>query len=148
MTSATVDHLARAVDAWAAVGLSAFTFWLVSLHGLDAEENAGQVPTMTELLPGLVGALERAAALGLEAATLHTPPCVLPPEHRGSYRHAGEWNLLVVTPGSEGFRAEDSPMEGGEYLEGCAGCSWRKRCIGLRRDYLDLHGGEEFRPIG
>jgi len=147
VANATVEHLAEALESWAAVGLSAFTFWLVSTHGLDAAAQGGQVPSMAALVPELERALDRAATLGLEASTFHTPPCVLSTERRSAYRHAGEWNLLVVTPGGDGFRAEESPMEGGEFLPGCGRCSWRERCIGLRRDYLELHGGEEFVPI-
>ena len=38
-------------------------------------------------------------------------------------------------------------MEGGRYLPGCDGCAYRPRCGGLRADYLDRFGGEEFRPV-
>lgn len=143
----TAPHLDEALARAAGLGLSAFTFWLVSLHGLDPAEDAPLVPTMTRLVPGLARALDRAETLGVAATTLHTPPCVLPPEYRERYVHAGAWNLLVVTPGQEPFRAEVSPMEGGVYLEGCAGCGWRARCLGLRADYLAVHGGAEFEPI-
>lgn len=144
--SGVEDHLERTLSAAADQGLGAFTFWLVSLHGLDPARDAGLVPTMTSLVPGLVRAMDRAQELHLDATTLHTPPCVLPPQYRDRYRHAGAWDLLVITPGSEPFRAEASPMEGGVYLDGCGSCTWRDRCLGLRQDYLDLHGGGEFEP--
>ena len=147
MTAQSAGRLAAAVERFAGLGLARFYFWLVSLHGLDAQQQAHRLPTMTALVPQLQRALERAEALDLDATTLHTPPCVLPPRHRRRYVHAGSWRLLVVTPGSEPFRAEESPMEGGVYLPSCAACAWRQRCLGLRADYLKVHGGDEFSPL-
>jgi hypothetical protein len=47
----------------------------------------------------------------------------------------------------EPFAAEESPIEGGGYLESCAGCAMRQDCLGLRQDYLDLFGPGEFNPV-
>ena len=147
MTAQSASHLAEMTERFAALGVSRFNFWLMSLHGLDAHQHAHRLPQIPALVPHLQRALERAEALGAGAATLHTPPCVLSPAHRRSYVHAGTWRLLVVTPGNEPFLAEESPMEGGVYLPGCAACSWRQRCLGLRADYLAVHPPDAFMPL-
>ena len=147
ITAQSAGQLAEAVERFAELGLAHFYFWLVSLHGLDEGQHSHRLPTMTALVPQLQRALERAEAQKIDATTLHTPPCVLAPKYRRRYVHAGTWRLLVVTPGNEPFRAEESPMEGGVFLTGCAACAWRQRCLGLRADYLKVHGGDPFAPL-
>lgn len=147
ITAQNMAGLADSVQSLSAAGVVGFNFWLVSMHGIDAAEHQHRVPAMAELTPHLSRALAAADELGLDAATLHTPPCVLPEQHRAAYIHAGAWRLLVVTPGNDSFMAEESPMEGGVYVDACAGCSWRERCLGLRADYLQLHGPAGFEPI-
>lgn len=147
ITATSAGRLTEAVERFAALGVARFNFWLVSLHGLDAGQHAHHLPTMQQLAPHLQRAMARAEELGAPAVTLHTPPCVLDAAHRSRYVHAGAWRLLVVTPGGEPFRAEDSPMEGGAYLPTCEACAWRRRCLGMRDDYLQVHGGEGFEPL-
>jgi MoaA/NifB/PqqE/SkfB family radical SAM enzyme len=144
VTTRSLPELADVVTRFAPLGVTAFRFWHVSLHGLDATRFREWVPRMTEVTVELERAFDAADATGVEATTYHTPPCVLPARHRGRYQHAGHWRLLVVVPGSEPFMAEQSPMEGGTYLETCGHCSARSGCLGLRADYLAVHGGEEF----
>ena len=105
------------------------------------------MPKMEMAVHHLQDAFDKADQLGVTATSWHTPPCVLPARFRMRYVHSGTLDLMVVTPGSEPFWAQDSPMEGGAYLEGCAACSARPDCLGPRRDYLDLFGPEEFSPI-
>lgn len=147
ISAQSTDRLAETVQRFAAPGLRRFTFWLVSLHGLDRRRHGHFVPPMARLVPRLQRALDSAEALGVPASTLHTPPCVLTRPYRRWYQHSGSWNLLVVTPDGRSFRAELSPMEGGVYLPGCPRCSWRSRCLGLRDDYLELFGPEGFEPL-
>lgn len=147
MTAQSAGGLDRAVERFAGLGVCSFCFWLVSLHGLDAARHAHRVPPMAALVPHLQQALKRGSELGVDCATLHTPPCVLPEAHQDKYRHAGTWRLLVITPGAEPFMAEESPIEGGVYLASCEACSWRRRCLGLRQDYLNLHGPGAFAPL-
>jgi MoaA/NifB/PqqE/SkfB family radical SAM enzyme len=147
ITTFSLPGLADAIERFAALGLSRFTFWLASRFGMESEGIEDLLPRMTDLMPHLESAFAAAERAGVEATTLHTPPCVLKPEHRKRYVHAGTWKLSVITPGSQPFAAEESPIEGGVYLEGCAGCSLRSGCLGLRRDYLDLFGPDEFFPV-
>jgi hypothetical protein len=142
-----VNQLAEIVSHFADLGIRGFTFWVVSLHGLDQDRMRKWLPTLSTVGERLESAFDRARAAQVEATSLHTPPCVLAPGYREHYRHAGRWRLLVVVPGGEPFRAEESPMEGGEYLPSCDRCSAHSSCLGLRADYLAVYGGDEFEPI-
>jgi len=147
ITTLSLPGLADAVERFAALGVNRFTFWLASRFGMEGQGIDDLLPRMTDLLPSLESAFQAADRAGVAATTLHTPPCVLKPQYRRRYVHSGTWRLSVVTPGSEPFAAEESPIEGGVYLEGCAGCAMRPDCLGLRRDYLDLFGPDEFSPV-
>ena len=148
VTARNLDQLEAIVDRCADAEIGVITFWLVSLHGLDAGKLAAWMPTMTALVGPLSAAFARASARAVVATTLHVPPCMLPPDQRGRYRHAGHWNLLVVGPGGHSFRAEESPIEGGVYVDECGRCRSRGDCLGLRADYLARYGADEFKAIG
>ena len=77
------------------------------------------------------------------------PYCILP-AWASRIHHGGQ---ETVTKSSDSDGLEDS-MNKYEwqtslrtYLPGCAECVFRSRCTGIFRGYLDLHGGEEFRPV-
>jgi len=147
VTAHNVDSLPEIAERFAELGVSAFNFWLVSLHGLDQQRLAAWVPTLSTAAVALQSAFARADALGVDASTLHVPPCLLAPRYRSRYRHAGRWKLLVVVPGGEPFMAEASPMEGGIYVDACGDCAYRPRCLGLRADYLAVHGDGDIAPV-
>jgi molybdenum cofactor biosynthesis enzyme MoaA len=147
ITTPSMPRLADAVERFAGLGLGRFTFWLASLSGMQGRDLEPLVPRMIDLIPHLESAFETADRAGVATTTLHTPPCVLKPEYRGRYVHAGTWKLSVITPGSQPFAAEESPIEGGAYLKSCERCSLRTGCLGPRKDYLDLYGPGEFEPI-
>ncbi|MDI7269113.1 MAG: hypothetical protein QME96_14080, partial [Myxococcota bacterium] len=93
-------------------------------------------------------AFAAAQAGGLDATSLHTPPCALAPEDRERYLHAGHYRLLVVVPGSPPFLAEESPMECGEHPPAlCRACAARKDCLGVRAEQLRLHGTGNLVPV-
>lgn len=149
LTAPLLPRLAGLMDELAERGFAGLTFWLVSLHGLPPEAALPRlVPPLAGLRAPLHKAFARAAARGLDATTLHTPPCALEPEDRHRYVHSGTYRLLVVVPGNPPFLAEESPMEGGEYPPGlCPDCAARKDCLGLRADQLRLHGTARLRPL-
>ena len=77
------------------------------------------------------------------------PYCILP-EWASRIHHGGQ---ETVTKSSDAVGLEDD-MNKYEwqkslrtYLPTCAECVFRTRCTGIFRVYLELHGGEEFRPI-
>lgn len=142
-----VHELPDVVRGFHARGLSRFRIWLLS--AVDrASEVVDEVPAIREVVP----ALREAIALGLSdepdfIVSLHTPPCTLPRELWGARFFAPELDLVVENPGNHSFRLEESPIEGGHYLDRCGGCAERLRCSGLREDYLAVHGDEEFQPL-
>lgn len=147
ITETNRTELAAIVERFAKAGLSEFRFWLVSMHGLPQEECADLLPRLGDLKGNLQEAFDRASRLGVEASTLHVPPCALDAPYRSRYRHAGLLDLVVVTPGARPFRCEESPIEGGTYLEACQSCSARPGCLGLRADYLAVIPGASVHPV-
>jgi MoaA/NifB/PqqE/SkfB family radical SAM enzyme len=141
-------ELPEIVQSYHARGVERFRVWLLSaLDSSDAELRA-EVPKMSDVIPHLRAAL----ALRLSEAhdfivSLHTPPCTLAPDLSRCRFFAAELGLVVANPGGHRFRLEQSPIEGGHYLERCATCRERARCNGLRRDYLALHGDSEIQPL-
>jgi MoaA/NifB/PqqE/SkfB family radical SAM enzyme len=77
------------------------------------------------------------------------PYCILP-EWASRIHHGGQ---ETVTKSSDATGLEDE-MNKYEWqaslrthLPGCADCVFRPRCTGIFRVYLELHGGDEFRPV-
>jgi MoaA/NifB/PqqE/SkfB family radical SAM enzyme len=147
ISTESATGLGKMVRSFSSLGIDRFTFWLTSAHGTNDPQATGLVPRMRDLTPHLQAAFEAADEVGATATSWHTPPCVLAEEYRDRYVPARTLDLIVAGPGMTPFMAEDSPMEGGVYLQGCARCRLRPGCLGLRKDYLDLHGDAEFAPI-
>jgi len=147
VTTDSMQHLPEMLRTFASRGIRRYWFWLMSVHGLTTAKLDHLVPKLGEAGRHIAIACDAADALGVEAWSLHTPPCVLPIPHRDRYRHSGHLRLLVATPGGQRFMSEESPMEGGVFLAGCGGCQARCQCLGLRRDYLDVHGAAGITPI-
>jgi hypothetical protein len=148
ITSASLPRLARIVETFSDLGVRAFLFWLFSRDGFAGDELRELLPDLREVAPHLEAAFDAARARRVAAYSLHTPPCVLGARYRKFYRHSGTLRVLVVPPGGPPFMAEESPMEGGAYVPGCARCVERKRCLGPRADYLAVHGAAAFVPLG
>jgi hypothetical protein len=106
-------------------------------------------PRITDVTPHLAAALARLPPDAPPDAltSLHTPPCTLPAGCERARFYAPDLALRVVNPDGRAFLLEDSPMEGGAFLPGCAGCALRPRCNGLRQDYLDRFGSGDFVPL-
>ena len=142
-------ELCDVVRGYHGLGLSRFRLWLLSVaaSGAEPRELAGEVPRISELVKEIV----RARALGLSErrdflTSLHTPPCTVPASHRACLFHAASFDLVVSNQGGDEFRLEQSPIEGGSYLERCQSCRLRAHCGGPRADYVALHGDAEFVP--
>lgn len=77
------------------------------------------------------------------------PYCILP-EWASRIHHGGQ---ETITKSSDGDGLEDEMNKYAwqaslrTYLPGCSDCVFRSRCTGIFRVYLELHGGDEFRPI-
>jgi MoaA/NifB/PqqE/SkfB family radical SAM enzyme len=77
------------------------------------------------------------------------PYCILP-EWASRIHHGGQETITKSSDG-EGLEDEMNKYEWQAslrtYLPGCADCVFRARCTGIFRVYLELHGGDEFRPV-
>lgn len=130
-------------------GVGRFQLWLFSTAASGgAPDLAARMPRIADVMPHLMAAVR----LGLSdrpdfITSLHTPPCTVPPALHGVLFDPAALGLLVANPGGHRFRLEESPIEGGQYLAGCARCQHRPVCGGLRADYLARHGADEFRPV-
>ena len=143
-----VDELPAIVRRFFALGVEKFWVWTLSASDSALPEVAAEVPRLADVVRNVQAAMDLALSPRADFITsLHTPPCTVPASHRGCLFFAADLGLLVANPGGHRFLLETSPMEGGLYLEGCATCSMRARCGGLRADYVALHGDAEFRPV-
>jgi MoaA/NifB/PqqE/SkfB family radical SAM enzyme len=148
LTRSTLASLPATVAWYASRGVRAFSLWLLSAADNPDPAVRAEVPRIGELVPLLAEAAAQARVAGAVLETLHTPPCSLPEALRPLWKPAASWGLVVVDPSGSPFALERSPFEGGEYLPGCAACSARASCPGLRADYLAIHGDDGFVPLG
>jgi MoaA/NifB/PqqE/SkfB family radical SAM enzyme len=149
ITASNASELPAMVALGLSWGARSFRVWLLSAVDQARDDLAvrAEVPRMSDVVPALVAAVEANADARFELVSLHTPACVLPEALHGALFDAAGFGMRVVNPGGHAFDLADSPIEGGYFLPGCAQCRHRPRCNGLRRDYLAVHGEDEFRPV-
>jgi MoaA/NifB/PqqE/SkfB family radical SAM enzyme len=77
------------------------------------------------------------------------PYCILP--EWGSRIHHGGQETVTKSSDATGLEDEMNKYEWQTslrtYLPGCADCVFRARCTGIFRVYLEVHGGDEFKPV-
>jgi pyruvate-formate lyase-activating enzyme len=95
------------------------------------------VPRYSEVLPALGEAVAEAERLGLALGGFNSM-CGLP-------------LCLVPSRLERYFASSDIPegFDGGEFVkvDACTRCALQRKCFGLRRGYLELHGDGELRPV-
>ena len=128
------------------LGLKRFRAWMLTATDPCARDEAPRFGDVTPHLPIALARLPPDAPPDA-LRSLHTPPCTLPAGCERARFFAPDLALRVVNPDGRAFMLEDSPMEGGAFLPGCAGCALRSRCNGPRKDYLDRFGPEAFVPL-
>ncbi len=130
------------------LGLQRFNIWLFSATDQGDKDLSAQVPKLSEVVVEITRAMDLRLSDAPDFITsLHTPPCVVPASHHACLFHAAALELWVANPGGYGFFLEESPIEGGHYLDRCEQCSSRKECGGIREDYLSIFGDGEFQPV-
>jgi cyclic pyranopterin phosphate synthase len=82
---------------------------------------------------------------GLTVRSLHVPRCLLG-ELWGHAWDPGSEGVRVVSPEAT-FDLRDSRLAGRTHVPACDGCRWRPICPGIRTDYLERFGPEEFRAV-
>ena len=149
VTSGNLAELVDMIRRYTEEGLQGYNVWMLSAFDRATPGVRALVPRVRDVVAAVVAVMD--AGIGTDPGfikSLHTPPCTVPAGYHACLFNAADLDLLVVNPGGRSFRLEESPIEGGVYLERCDSCSMRARCGGLRRDYLDIHGDEEFWPPG
>jgi len=145
-----VSDLEEMVGFYLDRGIRRFNLWHLSLFGASEEQRAAlsiHVPEMSEVGVKVASILSAPGSERIDVfRALHLPPCVLPSEHWSHLFRARDLALRVFDPGGSVFMLEESPFEGGVYLERCGTCAARPICDGLRQDYLDVHSDKEFQP--
>ncbi|HMR05466.1 MAG TPA: radical SAM protein [Polyangiaceae bacterium] len=142
------NELAEMVQSYFELGLARFNVWLFSATDQGDKDLSAQVPRLSEVVPEIVRAMDLRLSSEPEFITsLHTPPCVVPSRHHACLFDAKALSLWVANPGGYGFFLEESPIEGGHYLERCQSCRSRVGCGGIRADYLAIFGDSEFQPL-
>ena len=109
------------------------------------------MPRYSEMVPYLRGMLEEfereQPAFDVNVGNL--PYCVMP-EWEQRIHHGGE---LTLTRAAGVRQLEDEADKYAvhysqrQFLPGCEQCSFRPRCSGIFNEYLELYGGDEFRPV-
>ena len=147
LTTRNIAELPQLVAHYAAAGVAHFNLWLFSLVDQGDADLRRLVPPLHVCMPLILQAWEVAKANNVTMCSLNTPHCVLPPAAWALQFDAAGMGLLVVNPGDRVFRLETSSIEQGVYMAACQTCAARPWCHGMRRDYLDVHGEAEFRPV-
>jgi MoaA/NifB/PqqE/SkfB family radical SAM enzyme len=142
-----MQSLPEMIRFYANLGVERFNLWLFSVTDQGAQNLAEEVPRLAEVVPFIQTAMDLKLSDRPDFITsLHTPPCTVPESHAAARFFAPDLGLLVANPGGYRFMLEKSPIEGGLFLERCAGCVLRPRCNGIRQDYVRIHGDAEFQP--
>lgn len=143
----TTARLPQTVSAFFALGIARFRVWMMAPpeSGEAASDALAEEPRLSEV----GAAIGQTIALGLSSdpdhvRSLHTPPCLTPSAARF---FAPALGLLIHDASGRRFRLEQSPIEGGTFVEACTGCTLRERCMGLRKGYAERHGSSELRPL-
>jgi MoaA/NifB/PqqE/SkfB family radical SAM enzyme len=143
-----MHELPEMISTYFALGLQRFNLWLFSTTSQGSSDLQEEVPRIAQVMPFVAAAMDLKLSSRPDFITsLHTPPCTVAAPYAACRFHPADLDLLVANPGGYRFRLEESPIEGGLYLDRCSQCSLRPRCNGLRQDYLAIHGDAEFQPV-
>lgn len=104
--------------------------------------------SMPEASRSIVAALDlaRAAGLGDGVKALNMPPCLLP-GHETRAVQLYKFNTRVAAPPNLSWDLDSNIAAAKERGPVCAACSFRRRCPGVDRNYLELFGWKGFSPL-
>jgi MoaA/NifB/PqqE/SkfB family radical SAM enzyme len=106
----------------------------------NVPRDAALVPRFSEIAWALEAALERSEALGITMVGFDSqcgvPPCFLP-------RRVRDTAFTLDLPAAEIEAFEGSFRKG----EGCGGCSFARRCYGVRAGYAEMYGTSELQAL-
>jgi hypothetical protein len=140
----TVPRLPAALQWLHGLGLRGADLWFVSLtdHNRD---NVASMPRMRDVVPTVREAMAWARAHDFDVRSLHIPRCLLGDDHVHVFDPAAQ-GVRVISPDAR-FDLRDSRLTGSVHVPACAGCAFEARCPGIRPDYLERYGAEEFTAV-
>lgn len=140
----TMPRLQGALQWLHGLGVRGADLWFVSLtdHNRD---NLDSMPRLREVVPTVREALAWARGHGFDVRSLHIPRCLLGDDHVHAFDPAAQ-GVRVVSPDAR-FDLRDSRLTGSVHVPACNGCAFEARCPGIRPDYLERYGGEEFTAV-
>ena len=148
MYRSNLGKLVETIELFDRLGLRHFDLWHLSTFDVGDRSLDHEVPTLSDVVRM---ANRTTDSLGLDPdrlTLLFAPPCTLCDGRDEWSFSAADLDLVIANPGQKWFWLEESPFEGGTFLDECVNCSQRARCNGIRADYLAIHGGDEFVPLG
>jgi MoaA/NifB/PqqE/SkfB family radical SAM enzyme len=146
MMRSTLPFLLPTIDHFVEVGVSTFSLWYLSLYGVTPQGYALQeeLPTYAESAPVVRSILSVARKFQdreILISDFDLPPCIDIGTRKRTY--VGSKDICIIYPGGSKI-----VMFGGGYkLPTCARCKMNKKCVGVRKDYIDVHGVSEFVPL-
>jgi cyclic pyranopterin phosphate synthase len=144
ITTDTWARLPAAVTWLADRGVREVHLWYVSLTDGN-RDNVASLPRMREVMPTVLDAMAVGAARGVMVKSLHVPRCLLGARVAHAY-DPGADRVRVVSPDAT-FDLKDSRLAGRVHVPACEGCTFRGVCPGIRPDYLERFGPDEFRAV-
>lgn len=142
--SDTWHALPAAIEWLADRGVREVHLWYVSLTDGN-KDNVESLPRMREVMPTVLGAMRAGKARGVVVKSLHVPRCLLGELVAHAY-DPGADRVRVVSPEAT-FDLKDSRLAGRVHVPACEGCTYRELCPGIRSDYLERFGSDEFHAV-
>lgn len=137
----TAPRLVEALQWLHEQGVREAHLWFVSLTD-NNRDNFASMPRMTDVVPTMHRAFDRAAELGMDVRSLHVPRCLLGDAYVDRALDPGAEQVRVVTPEAT-FELKDSKLTGTVHVPACRGCKHEDYCPGIRPDYLERYGDAE-----
>lgn len=111
--------------------------------------NKKVIPKMSNTSEYLKKAIDEALKTNMDVGVFYMPFCVLEKEERKDYKK------YIRSFGSVELRGPDLDVDLSERREKqnvkfneCKKCTYNDKCYGVRKEYVELYGSNEFRPVG
>ncbi|MBS1266473.1 MAG: 7,8-dihydro-6-hydroxymethylpterin dimethyltransferase [Candidatus Woesearchaeota archaeon] len=128
-------------------GISKFCFVYPTYEG-NAKENFEEIGVkMTEVAPYLRESLDMLDEKGMDKnICLNITQCVLNPEGKNIYSIVKKFDTVVSTP-SGTDNIDDANKEHFVKIDACKKCVYNLECMGLWKNYVNLFGTDEIKPV-
>ncbi|MEM7448012.1 MAG: radical SAM protein [Myxococcota bacterium] len=135
----TYRHLPEALAWIHSFGMREAWLWFVSLTDGN-RHNLESLPKMIDVIPFVETALKQVPEIKIRS--LHLPICLLGPSLQHIHLNPAEEGVRVLSPDGM-FDLSDAKLTPNTHTQVCEECDDRRRCPGMRRDYLDVFGDVE-----